>query len=224
MMMTFTCCAKNEVIESSEIEEEISEVEELSSEISEIEVIEEEEVEEEESKVEDISSEEISEIEEEIEEPYIEPEEEEYYYYEEPEEFYVEPEPYVEPIEEVEVDPDVETLPEEETEPVEAGTGWDGPVLTATMGVNYGPSGKETYYNLPMDGIIDIMRSMGNTDEHWIREDGCHMLGDYVMIAADLDIRPRGSYVETSLGTGIVCDTGGFIYNDPYQVDIAVTW
>ena len=102
---------------------------------------------------------------------------------------------------------------------------WDGPILTATKGVNYGPSGKETYYNLPMDGVIEIMRIYcDNYDEHWIREDGCHMLGDYIMVAADLSIRPRGSLVPTSLGMGIVCDTGGFIYNDAYQLDIAVVW
>lgn len=102
---------------------------------------------------------------------------------------------------------------------------WDGPILTATKGVNYGPSGKETYYNLPMDGVIEIMRVYcNNYDEHWIREDGCHMLGDYIMVAADLSIRPRGSLVPTSLGMGIVCDTGGFIYIDAYQLDIAVVW
>lgn len=102
---------------------------------------------------------------------------------------------------------------------------WDGEILTPTKGVNWGPSGKETYYNLPMDGIIEIMRVYcNNYDEHWIREDGCHMLGDYIMVAADLSIRPRGSFVPTSLGMGIVCDTGGFIYIDPYQLDIAVVW
>lgn len=102
---------------------------------------------------------------------------------------------------------------------------WDGPILTATKGVNWGPSGKETYYNLPMDGVIEIMRVYcDNYDEHWIREDGCHMLGDYIMVAADLSIRPRGSLVPTSLGMGIVCDTGGFIYINAYQLDIAVVW
>jgi hypothetical protein len=65
---------------------------------------------------------------------------------------------------------------------------------------------------------------MGNTDEYWIREDGCKMLGDYIMCAANLDVRPRGSLVESSLGTCIVCDTGGFAYSDPYQLDIAVNW
>jgi hypothetical protein len=30
--------------------------------------------------------------------------------------------------------------------------------------------------------------------------------------------------VETSLGTGLVCDTGGFATNNIYQIDIAVDW
>lgn len=96
--------------------------------------------------------------------------------------------------------------------------------LTPSKGVHYGVSGKETYYNLDMSGVVSIMRSMGNNDPYWIREDGVKMLGDYVMIAANLDLRPRGSLVETSLGTGIVCDTGGFAEKDPTQIDIAVNW
>ena len=101
---------------------------------------------------------------------------------------------------------------------------WKGPVLSKGRGVVYGPSGKETYYNLNMNGVVNMMRSMGNTDEYWVREDGCKMLGDYIMVAANLNIRPRGSIVETSLGEGIVCDTGGFASRNPYQIDIAVTW
>ena len=101
---------------------------------------------------------------------------------------------------------------------------WDGPVLTAWAGTVMGPSGKETYYNLDMSGVVAIMRGMGNNDEYWVREDGCKMLGDYIMCAANLDVHPRGSLVESSLGTCIVCDTGGFAYGNPYQLDIATTW
>ena len=96
--------------------------------------------------------------------------------------------------------------------------------LTASAGVTQGPSGKETYYNLPMGGVVNIMRGMGNGDEYWVRDDGVKMLGDYVIVAANLDTHPRGSLVETSLGTGIVCDTGGFAYSDPYQIDVATAW
>ena len=101
---------------------------------------------------------------------------------------------------------------------------WNGEVLNRYNGVVSGPSGKETYYNLDMSGVVRIMRNMGNNDEYWIRSDGAKMLGNYVMCAADLSVRPRGSLVETSLGTGIVCDTGGFIYNNQFQLDIATAW
>ena len=53
---------------------------------------------------------------------------------------------------------------------------WDGPVLTASAGMITGPSGKETYYNLNMSGVVSIMRSLGNTDEYWVRDDGARCL------------------------------------------------
>lgn len=101
---------------------------------------------------------------------------------------------------------------------------WKGPVLSKGRGVNYGPSGKETYYNLNMNGVVRIMRGLGYTGEYWVREDGCKMLGDYIIVAANLNLHPRGSIVETSLGEGIVCDTGGFAKRNPTQIDIATTW
>lgn len=113
-----------------------------------------------------------------------------------------------------------------EKERIEAtyNTSWNGSKLTTGKGVNYGPSGKETYYNLNMNGVIRIMRSIGNYDEYWVRDDGVKMLGNYVMVAANLSVHPRGSLVECSLGIGIVCDTGSFASSNPYQLDIAVTW
>lgn len=97
-------------------------------------------------------------------------------------------------------------------------------VLTASNGVNYYGNQKETYYNLNMDGVISIAKSQGIEGEYWVREDGCKMYGDYIIVAANLDIHPRGSLVETSLGTGIVLDTGGFAASYPNQVDIATDW
>ena len=96
--------------------------------------------------------------------------------------------------------------------------------LTASKGVNYGPSGKETYYNLNMSGVVDIMQNMGYNEQYWVREDGVKMYGEYVIVAANLDVHPRGSTVETSLGTGIVLDTGSFATENPTQVDIATDW
>lgn len=100
--------------------------------------------------------------------------------------------------------------------------------ITELGGIYEGPSGHETYYNLPMDGVISIMRQLGYSEEegwvYWVRDDGAKMFGNYVMVAANLKVRPRGSLVECSLGTAIVCDTGDFAKSNAYQLDIAVTW
>ena len=104
---------------------------------------------------------------------------------------------------------------------------WDGTVLTRSAGVNYGPSGRETYYNLDMSGVVSIMRGMGFDEEnypYWVRDDGAKMLGPYIMVAANLDVHPRGTTVQCSMGTALVCDTGGFAASNPYQLDIATTW
>lgn len=107
-------------------------------------------------------------------------------------------------------------------------TTWDHP-LTAYDGVNYDTphGGKETYYNLPMDNIVKMMRNLGYDEEtypYWERDDGAKMFGDYVMVAANLKTYPRGTIIESSLGTAIVCDTGGFAKYNAYQLDIATTW
>lgn len=101
---------------------------------------------------------------------------------------------------------------------------WNGTRLDAYAGTIMGPSGKETYYNLPMNGVVSIMRNLANTDPYWVRSDGCKMLGNFIMAAADLNVHPRGSYVQTSLGMAIVCDTGDFAAANPWQIDIAVNW
>ena len=100
-----------------------------------------------------------------------------------------------------------------------------GIVLNKSMGANpYGPSGKEVYYNMDMTKIVARMKALGYPGEYWVRSDGAKMFGDYVMCAASYDIRPLGSLVESSLGTCIVCDTGGFASHNSHQIDIAVTW
>lgn len=95
--------------------------------------------------------------------------------------------------------------------------------LTADLGIFYGPSGKETYYNLPMEGVIKIMKDAGYYMDYAVREDGVKTYGGYVMVAADLDKYPRGTLLETSLGKGLVCDTGDFVGSD-VVIDIAVDW
>lgn len=106
-------------------------------------------------------------------------------------------------------------------------TTWDGPVLTKEKGGNMGPAGRETYYNLNMNGCIATMRRLGYSEEeypYWVRDDGAKMFGRYVMIAANWKIRPLGTVIETSLGWSIVVDTGDFVTEYPYGVDIAVDW
>ena len=101
------------------------------------------------------------------------------------------------------------------------------PHLTKSGGVFAGPSGKETYYNLPMGRCIQIMRDMGYSVEeypYWIREDGAKMLGAYVMCAAELSSRPKGTILETSLGMAIVVDTGSFAVSNPTMLDMCVDW
>ena len=91
-------------------------------------------------------------------------------------------------------------------------------VLSKSKGTNNGPSGKETYYNLNMS------RVGYSASDYWVRADGVKMLGNYVMVAASYKTHPKGSLVPTSLGTGIVCDTGGFATSNPTQIDIATNW
>ena len=106
-------------------------------------------------------------------------------------------------------------------------TSYSGCKLSKSRGAIQGPSGKETYYNLNMSGVVSIMRRMGFSESEYpynVRADGVKCLGPYVMVAAHLGKRPRGSKVQTSLGTGIVCDTGGFASSNPTQIDVATSW
>ena len=106
-------------------------------------------------------------------------------------------------------------------------TSYSGDKLSKSRGTIQGPSGKETYYNLNMSGVVSIMRRMGFSEAEYpynVRADGVKCLGPYVMVAAHLGKRPRGSKVQTSLGTGMVCDTGGFAANNPTQIDVATAW
>lgn len=96
--------------------------------------------------------------------------------------------------------------------------------LTPSNGVYYFGNQRETYYNLDMTWVVSYARYNGIGGEYWIRSDGCKMLGDYIILACNRDVHPYGSIVLTSLGYGISLDTGGFAYDYPYGVDIAVNW
>lgn len=104
--------------------------------------------------------------------------------------------------------------------------GYSG-VLTRDKGRVNGPSGSESYYNMNMTWIVARMRRKGYSEAeypYYVREDGVKMLGPYILVACNFDIRPIGTLVPTTLGTGIVADTGGFIKKYPTGVDIATTW
>ena len=97
-------------------------------------------------------------------------------------------------------------------------------ILTAQKGVNYGPQGKETYYNLPMNKVISYMEDLGYYHDYWVRDDGVKMYGNYIMIAANTKIYRKGTLLQTSLGLGMVCDHCVASETNTNQIDIAVTW
>lgn len=100
-------------------------------------------------------------------------------------------------------------------------------ILTKSKGVNqftdsYGVVHRETYYDLPMSGVMNHCNGDG---VYSVRSDGVKIDKDgYILIAASLISYPRCSVVETSLGLGKVYDTGGFATIYPYGIDIATDW
>ena len=112
---------------------------------------------------------------------------------------------------------------------------YDGKELNSYDGfVECGPSGAyETYYDadvinpVGMDICVEYMRSIGYDEEiypYYIREDGVRMFGDYVMVAANTNILPKGTIIETSLGTAMVVDHCENADINTRQIDIAVNW
>lgn len=99
-----------------------------------------------------------------------------------------------------------------------------GPHLTKESGVFTFEGHTETYYNLDMSVVVQVAQSRGIAGEYHVRSDGAKMIGDYIMVAACYDVHPYGSLVNTSLGMGIVVDTGAFTAWNAGNVDIAVTW
>lgn len=96
-------------------------------------------------------------------------------------------------------------------------------ILTARKGVNYYGDQKETWYNLPMERVLERAdKNFGKHHKRWIRDDGVRMYGTYIILAGAKE--RYGEVVETSLGTGIILDSGAFAIDNPKAVDIAVTW
>lgn len=103
---------------------------------------------------------------------------------------------------------------------------YQGGVLNPTLGTIVGPSGKETYYNLDMSGVVANSHRDGIEGDYWVREDGVKMIGDNILAACDISgaVHNRYDLVSTSLGTAICADTGTFALSDPTQIDIATAW
>ena len=138
---------------------------------------------------------------------------------------------YVYEVERNHVEPEEEVI---ETGPEILESGLNVSPLTARRGVNqYWTTvngvpvyRKETYYDLPMGGVMGIAaRVCGAAAYYTVRADGVKVDAEgYVLVAADLNRYPRCSVVETSLGLGRVYDTGSFTLSNPEQFDLATDW
>lgn len=74
-----------------------------------------------------------------------------------------------------------------------------------------------------MHNVTEKAKRNGIEGSYWEREeDGCKMWGPWIILAGAKD--RYGEVVETSLGYGMILDTGDFALDDPEQIDIAVTW
>lgn len=97
-------------------------------------------------------------------------------------------------------------------------------MLTAYLGRITFQGHDETFYNLPMDNIVQQAHDHDIHMDYWERADGCKMYGKYIICAANFKTHPYGSIVETSRGEGIVLDTGDFAKSEPQTIDIATNW
>lgn len=108
------------------------------------------------------------------------------------------------------------------------------PITLSNNNLGYydGLFGKESYCNIPPDYIINTARQCGykeNDFPYWIREDGCRMLGNYIICAADYNVYPYGTIIDTSLGKGIVIDTGSTLiksdkWHYDHDIDLYTIW
>ena len=90
-------------------------------------------------------------------------------------------------------------------------------IFTDSKGVSH----RETYYDLPMNVVVNACGGGGYT----VRADGAKVDKDgYILVAANYGNYPRCSVVETSMGPGKVYDTGGFAVRHPHGFDLATDW
>ena len=89
-----------------------------------------------------------------------------------------------------------------------------------------GPSGTEDYYNCYMNTVIRTVRSEYPEDEYpyWIRQDGCKMLGEYLICSADYERYERGDIIDTSLGKAIIVEFNSINNYNAADIWIATSW
>lgn len=95
-------------------------------------------------------------------------------------------------------------------------------LLTASLGRITFNGHTETWYNLPMNNVIQKAAENGIYGDYWERADGCKMYGKFIICAGAPE--RYGEIIETSRGLGIILDTGDFVKDNPTAIDMAVTW
>lgn len=94
-------------------------------------------------------------------------------------------------------------------------------ILTAKAGRITFNGQTETWYDLDMSKVVSNAQAAGIPCEYSVREDGVKMFGEWVIVAAHPSV-PRYSFVDTSLGLGIVLDRHEMPDKNLY--DIATDW
>jgi hypothetical protein len=94
-------------------------------------------------------------------------------------------------------------------------------ILTAKLGTIEYQGHTETWYDLPMSKVVANAQEAGIPCEYWIRDDGVKMFGEWVIVASHPSA-PKYSFVDTSLGLGIILDRHEMPDKNLY--DIATDW
>ena len=95
-------------------------------------------------------------------------------------------------------------------------------ILTARAGRITFNGHTETWYNMRMTYVCQRAQQIGIQGDYWVRDDGVKMYGPWVIVAANWDIHPYGTVLETSRGYGMVLDT--HTADDKEIIDIATNW
>lgn len=94
-------------------------------------------------------------------------------------------------------------------------------VLTAKLGTIQYNGHTETWYDLDMSKVVANAQAAGIPCEYSVRADGVKCFGEWVIVASHPSVT-RYTFVETSLGTGIVLDR--HTCQDTELYDIATDW